>query len=151
MHDVMLPTFAEITDNFELLDEPEEQFQYLIELGRQLPPLAAEAHTDDRLVQGCESRVWLDMSSSGRGDGAVIHIAADSDAHITKGLIAFLVALFSGQTAGKILATDAVAIFGDLGLGRHVTSKRSSGLRSMVERIRKEARDLVGSPPAPAS
>lgn len=142
----MLPAFSEIVENFELLEEPEEQFQYLIELGRQLPPLPAEAHTDDRLVQGCESRVWLDMTTTGRGEGAVLHIAADSDAHITKGLIAFLVALFSGQTSARILGTDAVAILRDLGLGRHVTSKRSSGLRSMVERIRGEAQRAAAAP-----
>ena len=144
----MLPAFTEIVENFELLGEPEEQFEYLIELGRPLPPLPAEAHTEDRLVQGCESRVWLDMTTTGRGEGAVVHIAADSDAHITKGLIAFLVALFSGQTSARILATDALAIFRDLGLGRHVTSKRSSGLRSMVERIRGEAERAAAAPVA---
>ncbi len=135
----MLPPFDEIVQNFELLDEPTDQFEYLIELGRQLPTLPPEDHSDDKLVPGCQSRVWLDMRVAGRGNGSRIDILADSDAHITKGLVAFLVALYSGQTAGKILETDALAIFRGLGLGQHVTSKRSNGLRSMVDRIQAEA------------
>ena len=79
------------------------------------------------------------MRTSGGGENAVITIAADSDAHITKGLVAFLASLYSGQTARTILQNDALQIFRDLGLGQHITSKRSNGLRSMVDRIRGEA------------
>ena len=135
----MLPPFDEIVANFELLDDPNDQFEYLIELGRLLPPLAAEKHTDDRLVPGCQSRVWLDMAVAGGGPDARIDVEADSDAHITKGLVAFLVARYSGRPASEIAGTDAVAMFRDLGLGQHVTSKRSNGLRSMADRIRAEA------------
>jgi cysteine desulfuration protein SufE len=135
----MLPPSDEILSNFELLDEGNDQFEYLMELGRMLPAMPAEAHTDEKLVPGCQSKVWLDIDVAGHGPGAVLTLAADSDAHITKGLVAFLVALYSGETAGKILKTDALQIFKDLGLGQHITSKRSNGLRSMVERIRAEA------------
>ena len=135
----MLPPFNEIVSNFELLDDPTEQFEYLIELGRMLPPMAADLHTDEKLVPGCQSKVWLDMKTGGTGQDAVVTIAADSDAHITKGLVAFLVSLYSGQPARTILHKDALQIFRDLGLGQHITSKRSNGLRSMVDRIRGEA------------
>ena len=135
-----LPPFDEIVANFELLEDPVEQFEYLIELGRQLPPLPADQHTEEKLVPGCQSKVWLDMTVSGRGEAATIALAADSDAHITKGLVAFLVALYSGQTAGTIVRTDALKLFRDMGLGQHVTSKRSNGLRSMVDRIQATAR-----------
>ena len=141
----MLPDFSEITGNFELLDESDDQFAYLMELGRLMPPLPAEAHTDDRLVPGCQSRVWLDMAVAGSGPDAVMTITADSDAHITKGLVAFLVALYSGQPVRHILEKDAIEIFRELGLGQHVTSKRANGLRSMVDRVRAEAGRVAGS------
>ena len=141
----MLPPFDEIRSNFEMLDEGNDQFEYLMELGRMLPPLAADKHTDDRLVPGCQSRVWLDMARQGAGPAATIGIEADSDALITKGLVAFLVALYAGQPAGMIVETDAVELFKGLGLGQHVTSKRANGLRSMVDRIRREAAHAVAS------
>ena len=136
---LMLPAADDILANFELLDEGNDQFEYLMELGRMLPPMPEQAHTDAKLVPGCQSKVWLDIDVEGHGPQAVLNLAADSDAHITKGLVAFLVALYSGETAQKILGTDALQIFKDLGLGQHITSKRSNGLRSMVERIRGEA------------
>ena len=136
----MLPPFDEIAANFDLLDDAEAQFEYLIELGRMLPPMPAEDHVDAKLVPGCQSKVWLDMNVHGRGSSATIDLAADSDAHITKGLVAFLVALYSGETAERITETDALRMFRDMGLGQHVTSKRSNGLRSMVDRIQAEAR-----------
>ena len=140
----MLPSIDEIRANFELLDEGHDQFEYLMELGRMLPPLPAEAHRDDKLVPGCQSKVWLDIDVKGRGPEAVLDLQADSDALITKGLVAFLVALYSGRTAETILNTDALTMFRELGLGQHITSKRSNGLRSMVERIRGEAREVAG-------
>jgi cysteine desulfuration protein SufE len=135
----MLPPFDEIVSNFALLEDPTEQFEYLIELGRMLPPMAENLHTDEKLVPGCQSKVWLDMQTSGAGADTVVNIAADSDAHITKGLVAFLVSLYSGQPARMILDKDALEMFRELGLGQHITSKRSNGLRSMVDRIRGEA------------
>jgi cysteine desulfuration protein SufE len=135
----MLPAASDILSNFELLDEGHDQFEYLMELGRMLPPLPDSAHTDEKLVPGCQSRVWLDIEVAGAGPDATLALAADSDAHITKGLVAFLVALYSGQRAAMILKTDAFQILKDVGLGQHITSKRSNGLRSMIDRIRGEA------------
>jgi cysteine desulfuration protein SufE len=140
---LMLPSIDDIRDNFELLDEGHDQFEYLMELGRMLPPMPPHLHRDDKLVPGCQSKVWLDIDVTGRGPEAVLDLQADSDAHITKGLVAFLVALYSGRTAETILNTDALGMFKDLGLGQHITSKRSNGLRSMVERIRGEAREVA--------
>lgn len=142
----MLPPADEILSNFELLDDAHEQFEYLMELGRMMPALPPEAHTDDKLVAGCQSKVWLDMRVDGRGDGALMRIAADSDAHITKGLVAFLVAIYGNQPVRRILDIDALQTFRDLGLGQHVTSKRSNGLRSMVDRIKAEAGRVAAAP-----
>ena len=142
----MLPDADEILSNFALLDDGHDQFEYLIELGRALPPMPAELHTEDRLVPGCQSRVWLDTRLDGTGPGSVMSITADSDAHITKGLVALLVALFSGQTVRRIADTDAVQIIRDLGLGQQITSKRSNGLRSMADRIQAEATRVAGAP-----
>ncbi len=135
----MLPAADDILANFELLDEGADQFEYLMELGRMLPALPEASHTDEKLVPGCQSRVWLDIAVDGHGRDAKLTLGADSDALITKGLVAFLVALYSGQTAGMILETDAFQILKDIGLGQHITSKRSNGLRSMIDRIRGEA------------
>lgn len=141
----MLPPFDEIAGNFAGLDDPHDQFEYLIELGRMLPPMPPGSHVDEKLVPGCQSRVWLDTVVHGHGGAATLDLSADSDAHITKGLVAFLVALYSGETAAKIMSTDGVAIIRDMGLGQHVTSKRSNGLRSMVDRIRAEAHRVAAS------
>jgi cysteine desulfuration protein SufE len=135
----MLPAADDILANFELLDQGHDQFEYLMELGRMLPDLPESDRTDEKLVPGCQSRVWLDIKVEGSGPDGKLILAADSDAHITKGLVAFLVALYSGQSAGTILKTDAFQILKDVGLGQHITSKRSNGLRSMIDRIRGEA------------
>ena len=131
----------EIIDNFSLLDEWDDRYRYLIELGRELPPLAAEAHNDANKVQGCASQVWLDtrVRPDGAG-GPVLSFLGDSDAHIVRGLIAILFALYSDKPAQDILATDAVALFERLGLREHLTPQRSNGFRSVVERIRADAR-----------
>jgi cysteine desulfuration protein SufE len=131
---------AEITDNFELLDEWDDRYRYLIELGRALAPLPEDARTDANKVQGCASQVWLttDVKPNGAG-GPVLSFQGDSDAHIVRGLIAVLFALYSGKHANEILGTDAVALFERLGLKEHLTPQRSNGFRSMVERIRRDA------------
>lgn len=141
----MLPSADEIVANFSMLDEGDDQFEYLMELGRMLPRPPAGLHSDDKLVPGCQSKVWLNIATDGRGETATMTLSADSDAHITKGLVAFLVALYSGRSAREILDTDALGTFRDLGLGPHITSKRSNGLRSMVERIRAEAGRVAAS------
>jgi cysteine desulfuration protein SufE len=130
----------EIIDNFSLLDDWDDRYRYLIELGRELPPLAAEAHNDANKVRGCASQVWLDTSVRPNGAGGpVLSFVGDSDAHIVRGLIAILFAMYSGKSAKHILATDAVALFEKMGLREHLTPQRSNGFRSMVERIHSDA------------
>jgi cysteine desulfuration protein SufE len=130
----------EIIDNFSVLDDWDDRYRYLIELGRDLPPLAQSAHIDANKVQGCASQVWLETDVRRNGaDGPVLTFAGDSDAHIVRGLIAVLFAIFSGRTAKDILSVDALALFERLGLREHLTPQRSNGFRSMIERIRTEA------------
>ena len=132
---------AEIIDNFSVLDDWDDRYRYLIELGRQLPPLAQSAYNDANKVQGCASQVWLDTQVRPDGAGGpILTFIGDSDAHIVPGLIAILLAMFSGQHARDILGIDALALFDKMGLREHLTPQRSNGFRSMVERIRTEAR-----------
>ena len=136
----------EIIDNFSLLDEWDDRYRYLIELGRELPPLAAEAHNDANKVRGCASQVWLDTSVRPNGAGGPeLTFVGDSDAHIVRGLIAILFAMYSGRSAKDILATDAVALFEKMGLREHLTPQRSNGFRSMVERIHSDARAALAT------
>ena len=130
----------EIIENFALLDEWDDRYRYLIELGRTLPPLPDAARTDSNKVRGCASQVWL--STSVKPDGAAgptLNFLGDSDAHIVRGLIAVLFALYSGQGAKHILSTDAIALFERLGLREHLTPQRSNGFRAMVDRVRRDA------------
>ncbi len=131
----------EIVENFNFLDEWEDRYRYLIELGRTLQPLDETAHNDSNKVLGCASQVWLvtrvDRDKPGE---PVLTFLGDSDAHIVRGLVALILAIYSGHTPAKILATDAQALFKDLGLSAHLTPQRSNGVRSMVERIKNDAR-----------
>ncbi|MBV9246061.1 MAG: SufE family protein [Methylobacteriaceae bacterium] len=132
----------EILDNFAYLDDWEDKYRYLIDLGRSLEPLPEALHTDAYKVRGCASQVWLETSvepQQGAGE-PVLCFRGDSDAHLVRGLIALLIALFSGRTAEDILATDALALFQRLGLEAHLTPQRSNGLRAMLERVRNDAR-----------
>lgn len=132
-------TIDEIRDNFALLDEWDDRYRYVIELGKTLSPMSEAQHSAANKVQGCASQVWLDTKVEGSGD-PVLSFVGDSDAHIVRGLIAILLALLSGKRAGEILSTDAIATFDELGFREHLTPQRSNGLRSMVERIRADAR-----------
>ena len=137
---------AEIIDNFSLLDDWDDRYRYLIELGRELPPLAAEAHNEANKVRGCASQVWLDTRVRPNGAGGpVLTFVGDSDAHIVRGLIAVLFAMYSGRSAKHILATDAVALFEKMGLREHLTPQRSNGFRAMVERIHADARSALAT------
>jgi cysteine desulfuration protein SufE len=130
----------EIIENFALLDEWDDRYRYLIELGRALPPLPEAARTAANKVQGCASQVWLATAIKPNGSGGpVLIFEGDSDAHIVRGLIAVLFALYSGKNAKDILSADAIALFEKLGLREHLTPQRSNGFRSMVERIRRDA------------
>ena len=131
----------EIIENFNYLDEWEDRYRYLIELGRGLEPLDDGAHSDSNKVRGCASQVWLETRVATDPSGSpVLHLKGDSDAHIVRGLVALLLALYSGQTASRILAIDAHGLFEALGLSTHLTPQRSNGVRSMVERIKYDAR-----------
>jgi cysteine desulfuration protein SufE len=136
----------EIIDNFSVLDDWDDRYRYLIELGRELPPLAEAAHNDANKVQGCASQVWLDTSVRPNGaNGPLLTFMGDSDAHIVRGLIAILFAIYSDKAAKDILAADAVEVFERLGLREHLTPQRSNGFRSMVERIRSDARAALAT------
>jgi cysteine desulfuration protein SufE len=130
----------DIVENFTLLDEWDDRYRYVIELGRTLAPLPEALRTEANKVQGCASQVWLGTSVKPNGpDGPTLSFVGDSDAHIVRGLIAILFALYSGKGAREILATDALALFDRIGLRENLTPQRSNGLRSMVERIHAEA------------
>jgi cysteine desulfuration protein SufE len=134
----------EIVDNFSLLDEWDDRYRYVIELGRGLTPLPDAERTDANKVQGCASQVWLVTHVKPDGAaGPVLTFDGDSDAHIVRGLIAILFAIYSGKPARDIVSTDAVAVFEKLGLREHLTPQRSNGFRSMVERIRRDAREAL--------
>jgi len=131
----------EILDNFSVLDQWDDRYRYVIELGRTLAPLPDAARNQANKVQGCASQVWLDTQVRPNGGGGpVLIFSGDSDAHIVRGLIAILFAVYSGKTTEQILATDALALFGKMGLREHLTPQRSNGFRAMVERIRADAR-----------
>jgi len=136
----------EIIENFSTLDVWDDRYRYLIELGRELPPLSLAAHNDANKVQGCASQVWLDTSVRPNGaSGPELTFAGDSDAHIVRGLIAILFAIFSGKPAKDILSTDALSLFERMGLREHLTPQRSNGFRAMVERIRSDARAALAT------
>lgn len=127
-----------IKDDFALLDDWEDRYRYIIELGQALPPFPAEARNDAHKVQGCVSQVWLDTK---RGPGAdpIMTFQGDSDAHIVRGLVAIMIALFSERRASDIVRIEAEETMRDLGLDEHLTPQRANGLRSMVRRIKQEA------------
>jgi cysteine desulfuration protein SufE len=139
-------TIDEIRDNFSLLDEWDDRYRYVIELGRTLAPMPEEEHSAANKVQGCASQVWLSRKIDRAGNGEPrLHYLGDSDAHIVRGLIAILLTLYSDRTPKEILATDAVAIFDEFGFREHLTPQRSNGFRSMIERIRSDARETLAT------
>lgn len=137
-------TIDKIKDNFALLDDWDDRYRYLIELGRMLDPMPEAEHSAENKVQGCVSQVWLARQLGHSKNGQpVLNYLGDSDAHIVRGLIAILLALYSGHTPREILATDALAVFDEIGFRAHLTPQRSNGLRAMVERIRSDAREML--------
>ena len=134
----------EIIENFSYLEDWDDRYRYLIELGRTLEPLDEAAHNDVNKVRGCASQVWLETSAAVDPSGApALTFKGDSDAHIVRGLVALIIALYSGKTAPGILETDAQELFATLGLSAHLTPQRSNGVRAMVERIKSDARLAV--------
>jgi cysteine desulfuration protein SufE len=140
----MSTSLDEIVANFDLLEEWDDRYRYLIELGRSLDPLPEEAHSEANKVRGCASQVWLDsQAEAGPGPQTRLSFRGDSDAHIVRGLVALTLAIYSGRTAAEIIATDAFATFEKLGLAAHLTPQRSNGVRSMIERIKSDAREAA--------
>jgi cysteine desulfuration protein SufE len=130
----------DIIENFAVLDDWDDRYRYVIELGRTLAPLPETARIETNKVQGCASQVWLTTRVAPDGAaGPTLSFVGDSDAHIVRGLIAILFALYSDKPAREILNTDAVALFEKLALREHLTPQRSNGFRSMVERIKRDA------------
>jgi cysteine desulfuration protein SufE len=133
-----------IRDDFASLDDWEDRYRYVIELGHTLEPLTDVAHNDANKVRGCVSQVWLECEPAVNPDGrtATLHYRGDSDSHLVRGLIAIAIALFSDRTPEQILAVDALGAFRALGLEQHLTPQRSNGVRAMIERIRVDAAGL---------
>ena len=136
-----------IRDDFSVLDDWEDRYRYIIELGRTLEPLDEAAKTDTVKVRGCASQVWLISSLEHDRPGAPgkLHFKGDSDAHIVRGLIAILLAIFNDHTPQDVLATAPEEVFEELGLKSHLTPQRSNGLVAMVGRIRRDAELALGS------
>jgi cysteine desulfuration protein SufE len=134
-------TIDEIKDNFAILDDWDDRYRYVIELGRTLEPMSDAEHSAANKVQGCTSQVWLSLTTARDADSEpVLTYVGDSDAHIVRGLVAILLTLYSGRKPRAILDADAIAVFDELGFREHLTPQRSNGLRAMVERIRRDAR-----------
>ncbi|MCH9808569.1 MAG: SufE family protein [Alphaproteobacteria bacterium] len=128
-------TLAEIRDDFEFLDDWEDKYRYVIELGKALPEMPEAAKTDANKVRGCVSQVWLATTH----EDDRLHFEGDSDAMIVRGLVAILLAIYQDRSPDEILKTDAREVFNELGLKDHLTPQRSNGFVSMVERIQSDA------------
>lgn len=154
-----LPDIDDVSEAFELLEEWEDRFQYVIDLGKKLPPLPPEEMTEANRVHGCQASVWLVMdlpspppprppegASNGHRNGqARVHLRAISDAHIVNGLIAIVLALFNGKTPQEVLQTDAEGFFRRVGLEEHLSPTRRNGLHAMLRRIRELAQNAAAA------
>lgn len=136
-----------IRSDLALLDDWEDRYRYIIELGRTLEAFPETLRTDANKVRGCASQVWLATSLRRPNAGAlpVFELQGDSDAHIVRGLVAVLFAVYQGKTPTEALSTDARSVFAELGLKEHLTPQRSNGFSSMVERILSDARSQVAA------
>ena len=134
-------TTAEIIDDLAFFDDWEERYQYIIDLGKELPAIAEELRTPERLVKGCQSSVWLDVA---RVDDRLL-FSVDSDAHIVRGLLVLVLAAFNNKTPAEIVQFDIDDYFQQLDLERHLSPTRGNGLRSIVARIEALARASLAS------
>jgi cysteine desulfuration protein SufE len=132
-------TFDDIAENFAVLDEWEDRYRYIIELGRALPPLDASDRTDANKVLGCASQVWVGTRVAASPEGPRLSFVGDSDAHIVRGLVAIVFAIYQGKTGAEIISTDAMAKLASVGLDEHLTPQRSNGVASMIKRIKADA------------
>ncbi|WP_027229972.1 SufE family protein [Phyllobacterium sp. UNC302MFCol5.2] len=140
----MAQTIDDIIADFDFLDDWEDRYRYVIDLGRDLKPYPDSARDAAHKVRGCVSQVWLKSSLNGDVD-PVIDFLGDSDAHIVRGLVAIMMVLYSGKRASEIMAIDPDAILKKLGLDEHLTPQRSNGLRAMIGRIRSEAQAALAT------
>ncbi|MDO9127759.1 SufE family protein [Parvibaculum sp.] len=139
-------SIQDLIDDFAFLDEWEERYRYVIELGKDLEPLSEAEHSAENKVPGCVSQVWLVNELRRDANGRpLLHFRGDSDAHIVRGLVAILMRLYSDKAPADILAVDARAVFQKLGLDEHLTPQRSNGLYSMVARIQSDARAVAAT------
>ncbi len=139
MSPMMNTTFETIIDDFAFLDDWDDRYKYVIDLGKQLPEFPDEARTEENRVRGCASQVWMLHKFEGQGPQATLSLQADSDAHIVRGLVAILLTLFQGKTITQINALDAQAALAPLDLADHLTPQRTNGLGAMIETIKKSA------------
>ena len=129
------PAFEDLAETFAFLDDWEDRYRHVIELGKAMPPLDAAFRVPATKVEGCASQVWLLPRIEGQGPAARFDFQGESDAMIVRGLIAVLHALYSGLTVAEVGKVDAPAELARLGLDQHLSSQRSNGVRAMVERI----------------
>jgi cysteine desulfuration protein SufE len=138
----MTASIDTIREDFAFLDEWEDRYRYVIDLGEALPPFPDAARVDAFKVPGCVSQVWL-TTAIGPGEDPVVEFQGDSDAHIVRGLVAIVLALFSGRRASQIMVTEAEPTLRELGLDEHLSPQRANGLRSMVKRIKRDAEAAI--------
>ena len=134
-------TLEKIISDFEFIEEWEDRYRYVIDLGDQLEPYPEELKTPETKVQGCVSQVWL--TSELKNEENKIILSGDSDAHIVRGLMAIVFAIFSGKSPEEILKIDVQSIFKTLGLNEHISPQRSNGLNAMVKRIQSDAQHAL--------
>lgn len=142
MSETLPEDISVLISDFEFLDNWEDRYMHVIDMGKSLPPLEPALKTEATKVKGCVSQVWLISEQEGEKD-PVLRFQGDSDAHIVKGLVAIVLVIFSGRKASKILSLDAKSILGKLGLSEHLSPQRSNGLNAMVARIKAEAEALA--------
>ena len=134
-------SLEEVKDTFEFLDDWEDRYRYIIDLGKGLPNMPDELRADENLVKGCQSLVWIVMSYEEKDDRVTIQL--DSDAFIVRGLIAILMTVFQHRSPSHIVDENVEELFSELDLVSHLSPTRGNGLRSMVSRIKREAQDLL--------
>jgi cysteine desulfuration protein SufE len=136
----VLPSIEAIRSDFAYLEEWEDRYRYVLELGRGLEPLSEAEHNEANKVRGCVSQVWLVLAVARDATGDLrLTYRGDSDSHLVRGLVAITIALYSGRTPREIIGVDAPAIFRELGLEQHLTPQRSNGVKAMIARIRSDA------------
>lgn len=135
----MSETLEDVIETFDFLEDWEDRYKYIIDLGRGLAAFPEDQMIEENRVHGCTSRVWL--THERQGDGIVFH--GESDAHIVRGLVALMLMIFSGKSPDVIVNTDARSILGGLGLEQHLSPMRTNGLFSMVERIKAIAKGYM--------